>query len=288
MPLSVPSTIATSKNFHRELLLSHFGGNYFLKEDFSGNINFVFLCFTNRCGSNHFAEVLASSGYINRAEEFYNADTIIDNSIHHSLGSPAAFVNLVSNNYSKSRCFVSKIAIEQIAVFVEAGILDQVINRSTFIMLDRCDKIDQAISLIIAEQTGRWTSEQEAGATKKALRYDQDEITRVIDYLLDQQANFNRFFAINGIVPLLISYESFQKDPQRHVNEVTTSLGIGLQQINQNMLKLKKQADHINWEWRLRYLSKEQTGDLTNLNKQVSSTPKSTEHISKLRLAASG
>jgi hypothetical protein len=45
-------------------------------ENLPAQTSFVFLCFTNRCGSNFLAELLASSGKYNLTEELLNRPVV--------------------------------------------------------------------------------------------------------------------------------------------------------------------------------------------------------------------
>ena len=243
------------ENIHRSLLQSYFGDRYWDKLTVGGDTVFLFLCFTNRSGSNFFAEVLASTGAINRADEFYNAGTVIDNSRNHGLSSPQAFINYIVRRLSKNKIFVSKIAVEQIIVLTEIGLLDQVLPRSHFILLERSDKLAQAISLVLAEMTGSWSAQQAVSAGNTEPDFDRQRIENAIQYLTNQHKSFELFFAENGLVPLQITYERFRSEPQQHLNYVLTMLSLNSLSINPNSLMLTPQTTKQNSDWRHRYLS---------------------------------
>lgn len=259
MALVVPDSLQKMNNIHRDILLRHFGQNYYAKQVLDTNVQFLFLCFTNRCGSNHFAELLSSTGIFNPAQEIYNAGTIVSNCKDRGLKSPMEFVNHAINIFKYNNCFVSKIAVEQLAILTEIGVLDQIIDRSHFIVIERNDKLSQAVSLMLAQQTGKWTSEQQSEAHDDDLRYDRAELTRIITYLVTQQMRFDSFFAENGLVPSLVTYEALVQEPQHYIDKVATLLGIGPLKLNPQALKLQRQANRQNQEWRQRYLDERET-----------------------------
>src|ERR1700761_8861368 len=122
------------------------------------NTTFVFICFTNRCGSNFVAEAVASDGRLNVGEEFLNYDEVIRVVKNQNLSTIQEYFSGVSLHNRKTSYFVSKVGIAHLNILHVSGIMADIVGRSKFIFIERSDKLDQAISHLIAEQTGIWAS----------------------------------------------------------------------------------------------------------------------------------
>lgn len=255
MKLIVPEALKKTDNVHRDALKEFFGDNYYQKTYSGAGVKFLFLCFTNRCGSNFLAELLSSTKKLNRGDEVYNAGTITDNSKDHRLASPCAFVERVVNNLAKSQTFVSKVAVEQLAILTEIGLLDEILGQSHFVMLRRSDVLRQAISLALALKTDKWSSTQSNAKADKEIRFDHQLVTSIIQYLVSQNNLFDLFFAENGLAPLYITYEALMQHSQHYVDQISALLQVGPLQVDMSDLTLKRQSNQLNEEWRQRYLS---------------------------------
>jgi trehalose 2-sulfotransferase len=219
------------------------------------DIKYVFLCFTNRCGSNFLANALSSSGHMNQAGEFLNGDAIVDNCLQERLTSVSEYFNLLTNTEGKNGFLVSKLSYTHLEILAKAGVLDSIIDLSWFVMIERVDKLAQAISYDLAFQTGRWTHNMASLKSATELDFSYGRIVGIIDAILDQNRSFGRFFALNGIVPSAVLYERFAEEPADHVRLLGRYLGPeGLCYMPEN-IGLRRQADCMNREWRDRFVN---------------------------------
>jgi LPS sulfotransferase NodH len=213
----------------------------------------VFVCFTNRCGSNFVANALSSNGFLNTAGEFFNADTIIENCVAENLNSIPDFVNWLIDRAGKNGYLVSKIAIGHLEVLAKVGIIEQLLDISHFIMIERGDKLGQAISYDIARQTGKWTSNMVGAKKDNDLEYSGDRLMDIMNAISNQNREFSRFFGLNGIVPALINYEQFEEDPSYFIDYLSRFLGISELSFVPEQVGIQKQAGRINRTWRDKY-----------------------------------
>lgn len=225
------------------------------------DMRYVFLCFTNRCGSNFIADSLSSSGYLNRAGEFFNADAIIENCQAERLGSIPEYFNWLTLRAGKNGYLVAKMACSHLEILGKAGILEQIYDRTQFVMIERSDKLAQSISYELAVQTGRWTHDMASGKPDAELHFSHQRLLGVMEAIINQNREFARFFASNGIVPATIIYEQFEQDPGYHVGLLARHLGIPELHHVPQRIAMRKQAGPINREWRDRYI-RETRGDL--------------------------
>lgn len=219
------------------------------------DLQFVFLCFTNRCGSNLVAETLASDGQLNLATECWHADEVIRVAGRQPpLGFRGYFRGVSWHNMQGGR-FVSKLGIEHVTLLQATGVLEPIIGRCRFILVERSDKLAQAISLAIAEATSGWASYVEAVRPASDLVFSREAVDVCLDLILDQSALFDRFFAANGIVPTGINYEQFVQHPGHVTMHAGSALGLpALRNVPLNV-RVTRQSGATNRLWRDLYLA---------------------------------
>lgn len=250
--LIIPDTLQGVERYHRAVLPALFRTKPPATQ-VDPSVRFLFLCFTNRCGSNFLAELMAASGRLNRAEEVYNADTISLHVKARKLRSFPAYVNFLCDRLKRGQWFTSKTSLEQLLMLTETGVLDQILERSHFLLLERQDRLAQAISLLMAVQNQQWTSAQSARIPDEALTYDRGVIDEQMGEIQAQNFGFYRFFASNGIVPKHFTYENLVTAPQPYLTEIGDWLGIGDLKAAAQDLPIRRQDSPVKHTWRQYY-----------------------------------
>ncbi len=245
------------QNPHLKKVEAHFGKIRGPAAELPDETSFVFVCFTNRCGSNYLAELMASGGDYNVAGEDLNWDTVINHSNRLNLESFQAYFSFLARHLRRSERVFIKAATSQIELLGRAGILDQVIARSKFILIERNDKLGQAISHAIAFATGRFTSHTEGIKTAEEVEYSRKQIEQIIGGIAEQYRQFDVFFGRNGLTPLCIAYEQLITDPQAHLAVIARHLGVEALVMNPERLRLERQTGPVNAAWRERYLTED-------------------------------
>src|SRR5271166_1365521 len=92
---------------------------------------YIFVCFTNRSGSNFLSEVIASSGFLNTAGEFFKGDTI-DHIQVLGLRDFGQCFNYLVAEMSRNGHLVSKLSATHLVILAKFGILDQILTHSHF------------------------------------------------------------------------------------------------------------------------------------------------------------
>jgi hypothetical protein len=154
--LIVPPVLAALDRYHRDPLEQLFGATL-PRSPIDPSLKFLFLCFTNRCGSNYLARLIASTGVLNVAEEVFNAATVQEHARREALPSLQDYVNFLGRRLTMSGWLTAKLGIEQLVMLAEAGILDAIIDRTQFLLIERQDTAAQAVSRLVAMQNGAWT-----------------------------------------------------------------------------------------------------------------------------------
>ena len=224
------------------------------------NIKFIFVCFTNRCGSNYLCDLLASTGQFNRAQECLNADFVLDICRKKGIHTLRRYLADLALENVHDGIFVIKVAAEQLAMLAGCGFLDDVRYRSMFVWIQRADKLDQAISLSIAEQNRQWAWYLPTEVQDDSLVFSAARIAEHIFWITTQNLAFDHFFAINGIRPLPIYYESLLDHRDVIVRQIVHATGRSELPVNISLLEMKRQAREINLEWRDAFLQEQMDG----------------------------
>jgi LPS sulfotransferase NodH len=253
MKLIVPET---KDVVHLPRLLSRFGSL-----DLKGALplppsEFIFICFTNRCGSNYLAELLASSKDYNLAGEFLNWDTVCSQSDKHGFQTFHDYFAWLTSQHSKSGRMILKIAISQVELLSKSGILDSIAARSKFLLIERSDKLGQAISYAIAFATGRFTSEMQGTKNAADVEFSVDLVDRILKGIILANMQFDTFFSFNGILPINITYEQLSLHPDIYAGFAAQGLGLNSFRIAKEHLRLERQTSSINDIWRTKYLNR--------------------------------
>lgn len=104
----------------------------------------------------------------------------------------------------------------------------KLLSGGRFIELYREDLLSQTVSIVHAWQTRKWDFSG-AMTTKENPRDKVDAleaIDKVMQDLLQEEREWRRFFACNGIAPLRVSYESLLREPHRVLRAVCDHIGV--------------------------------------------------------------
>lgn len=244
------------RNGHMEVLQRHFGRIDRVPADVPAELKFVFLCYTNRCGSNFLADLLVSTRRFRRAGEFLNDATVVPQATEHGHRSLQEYFSWHVRRRATGRNIVAcKLAIPHLEMLGESGILDQILNQSHFIFLTREDTLGQAISLEIARQTGMWSSKLSTSPSGQSPRYDAMRVRKGIASICRHNRQFEDFFAANRIDPVRITYERLVVEPEPYLSEVGRAVGLAGLKIDPTRLVYQRQSGPLNAEWRARYQS---------------------------------
>lgn len=219
------------------------------------NCDYLFLLFTNRCGSNFLAHALASTGRFNEAGEYFNADTVLGHAHDQGLTSLHAYFSFLVALVARDGRMTAKLGVEHLALLAGAGILHAILPRSRFILLERQDRLAQAISRVIAAQTLQWTSEHARRLADDRLVYDRVAIAEELRRIELGNGLLYRFLAAAGARPLHFAYEALATDPQAHLDKVAAWLNLPPLRFDPSRVRISRQAGPVNAAWTERYVA---------------------------------
>ena len=211
----------------------------------------IVLCYTNRCGSNYLAAALASTGKVPAAGELFNDRALI--SLRGKRNWPTidhAYLQL-AKRHTQNGVFATKLTWAQLFFVSKRRIIPRIFGWPKFVLMSRRDLLDQAISLIIANQTGAWTSNDSKQAEPV---YDRTRIINTICGFSRANGNFHRYFSTFGIRPYEVAYEDFANDVATTISGILNWCGFGSGQIDVSKIHINQQRDSLNTEWRERFL----------------------------------
>jgi trehalose 2-sulfotransferase len=131
-----------------------------------------------------------------------------------------------------------------------ARVLAATLDNPVYISLTRCNHMHQAISLARAIQTGQWRS---MDAIAIEPYYDAQAIAEGIEFLRQDEADWNNFFCRNEISPYRLTYEALESSPEQVVTELLTVLGEDEPPRISLLPAHHRQADDVTEEWLRRY-----------------------------------
>ena len=119
-----------------------------------------------------------------------------------------------------------------------------------YIHIRRRDKLAQAISQVIADQTQSWRSFQQPTC---APVYDRSAISHALEGLLRQETCWGHYFMTHALEPLTIDYEDLASDPQHCVDGIRDYLGMPHRRVQPAETRVQRQATSLSDVWRSRY-----------------------------------
>ena len=131
-------------------------------------------------------------------------------------------------------------------------------GQTRFLHLHRADKLDQAISRLIAQQTGLWHQAADGrdierhGAARVPV-YDADAIRAEIAALEALDRLWEDWFAAESLRPLRIDYDALAGDPRGVLRDVLVALGRDPAAADGVTVPTRKLAGETSRDWARRY-----------------------------------
>jgi len=156
--------------------------------------------------------------------------------------------------------FTQKLAVLHAGFSSDVQRLRAAFGHMSFIYLSRQNKVEQAVSLVKAEQTGLWHvapdgRELERLAPPRDPEYDPDQIRAAFDQLTAYDRDWQSWFEAEKIEPLRITYEMLSRDPIDTLRKVLDHLGLDRGASNGMKPEVAKLADDTNRDWTARFRS---------------------------------
>jgi LPS sulfotransferase NodH len=134
-----------------------------------------------------------------------------------------------------------------------ASHMERLFPKPSIVHLQRDDRLRQAISAVVAVDTGRWRSIEgiEGRDALGAPVFDAERIERLMGYSDYCHGHLRNLFAAMGVAPLAMSYEALTTDYSTSVGRVLAYLG---SDVEAPAPRMRRQADAESEALVLRYL----------------------------------
>jgi trehalose 2-sulfotransferase len=235
----------------------------FCRRSSAADTTTLLICGMPRSGTTFLAGLLASTGFVAVAREYFNGEDPEPAGIDYP-----AFVARVVADRTKLGVFAAKFINDQLWDFLAAlrsygrngglsdrELVEQALPRPCFVWLRRRDDVAEAVSWSKALQTGEWWSdgrELPQSPIPKPV-FDVHEIARCIDELAQGNERWEQWFVDNKIEPVRVVYEELEADRDTVTRRVLALLDVALPDNLQIAERSARQSDAVNREWIARY-----------------------------------
>jgi LPS sulfotransferase NodH len=185
----------------------------------------VFLCMTPRSGSSYLGSALFANGVARFGEHFRTVGGSLEKAVEKSGGqSFEDYVLGVQSEMKNKKLFGVKLDWLQFAPLYYLGAYDHLFTGAKFVYLTRNDVLSQAISRYIATETGYFHSvnKDRENTRDQEIEFNYDKLWSHVEHLVAMQSAWEAFFATEGLMPLRISYEEVDSDPESVVRRIGT------------------------------------------------------------------
>lgn len=234
------------------------------------------LCASPRSGSTLLCDLLIQSGVAGSPKSFFRPGSVIDFAEEWGVqlteqGWDETYVQAVRQHSNNgTACVGARIMWSGFEYFVkrlgqlypydenDRKRIFHALGIDHYIYLSRDDKVAQAVSLVIAKQTGLWHlnsdgSEKQRTKSHKQPVYDRQQIAEKLRMLEAETAGWEKWFKANKIEPLHITYEDMAANPIEVFDRVMDFIG---RTVPPNLkVGTQKMATELNNEWSDRYRS---------------------------------
>lgn len=212
------------------------------------------ICSTPRCGSSLLARELWRSGACGAPHEYFNFYSVM---LRYATRLGTASLHdyarrVVALRTGPNGVFGFKAHLEHFLFYSALSGLSQRYQPMKYIVIEREDPVAQAVSYVMARETGQWLAGQPA---REPPAYEREVITEAVKELARANLAWEQLFRKAKVTPLRIGYRSLCAAPQEIVWQVIDFLGVetdGIAPID-SLPPVARQEDPLKAEWVARY-----------------------------------
>ena len=213
------------------------------------------VCTHPRAGSTYFCQLLESTGKLGKPLEYFNEGYMRRRFA--DSGNPAHLPNQL-RHYMDRAATANGIRSAKLFWFdlqrLKQARLLRHFSFYRFILLERMDKVAQAISISRALRSGKLRADM--ALSDAEIQYDYPDIEKRLVRLIRAERQWLNFFDRNGIDPLRCSYEALVEDPQLAVDQVAKLMELDQPApIDPEFVSVTIQRDAKSSEWYRRFVA---------------------------------
>lgn len=248
----------------------------------TGRPNAYVICTSPRSGSTLLCNLLAATGCAGLPDSHFHVPDLSAWQRSHGLDPDtfasetealkAVFAAAMRRGTGQTGMFGLRLQRDSFAYFMEQlarlhpGLasdrerIEAAFGRTHFLHLTRADKLDQAISLVRARQSGLWHrapdgTEIERDGPGQPPVFDRAGLTANMHDLEQKDDDWRDWFRAQGITPQTITYDTLAADPAATLAAILDRLGIDPARASSVTPGVARLADSTNRDWKARYLS---------------------------------
>jgi LPS sulfotransferase NodH len=222
-----------------------------------------FLCSTPRTGSTMLGNMLAETGLVGRAGEYFGEtfrrevvpgltragfDGYLVGCLEHARGTGSFGLKL---HWDQVEVFVHHLRLRRgLRGASDAEVIAAIFPSPRYVFLTREDTLAQAVSWWKAMTSGKWT---DGRPITGAAAFDYEGIEGRVKQVEAHNERWRRWFAANGVEPLELSYESVAANPGDAVRRVLDHIGVEVPADVAIQPRTERQSDAVNEDWIRRY-----------------------------------
>jgi LPS sulfotransferase NodH len=213
----------------------------------------VFICYTNRSGSSYLSDLLTLSGLCGKPQEYFTIKNIERIGRRFAVASLEDYLeNLVARRQSDNGVFATKTGFSELIFLQYHGYLQHYFPNRYYIMLRREDSVMQAISWYRAASQKTWSSSH---VKRAEAVYDAKAITHYYQLIANDARRWAHYFAVEGISPLHLTYETLLADPQLCLDQIVQYLGLAESlAVEAGQSRFTIQRDETSREWAEKFI----------------------------------
>lgn len=224
---------------------------------YEGEVRTYLVATTQRTGSHHLAHLLAATGAVGVPFEYLNGYRVWlecqergwpDDEANHAR----IYQEMVERRTGASGWFGLKAHWHTWMEMSARTRVRDLVRPERFVYLTRGDRIAQAVSLALAEQTQRWVNSGQEEV--RPPMYSAGHISDALRRIESECDAWEAFFADRGVAVLRLSYEELLAEPAACVAAVFGHLGVAQPDGPRRSLPaLSPRADDLVQLWAARY-----------------------------------
>jgi LPS sulfotransferase NodH len=222
-----------------------------------------FICSTPRTGSTMLGNLLADTGLVGRAGEYFGEffrrdvvpglsrrrfDNYLVDCTRHARGTGTLGIKL---HWDQVEVFVHLLRLRRgLRGFSDRQVIEAVFPTPRFVWITREDTLAQGVSWWKAITSGRWTDGRPVTGEPS---FDVDGIAGRVRRIDEHTEAWRRWFETLGIEPLRLTYEELAADPAGTARRVLEFVGVDVPADLAVAPRTEQQADAVNEDWVRRY-----------------------------------
>lgn len=211
------------------------------------------ILFASRAGSGYAGRLLSNTPWFADVGESFRPEHLDIIRERHGLADSWGAAQWMIDHRGSERAFGFKGGFTQLIAATQLGLLPETIERMQFVVLERRDRLSQAVSLFRAQASGRFHSVQPEGAPVSLDDYDAERIAFNLAHIARNYRWFETLLARLGKPAPTFYYEDVCAEPDRFVGEVCALLGLPAPARLDAAVDLEMLRDDINEAWIARF-----------------------------------